>query len=152
MNSILSRFSLRTFFQAVSLLLVVSWARIALAGALEQTIKWVAPAVDFIPLNEPTPVAATSSSGLPVTIRVEHGPGVIVNGQLVANGPGAIWIKAEQAGNETYTPSSTTRAFNLRQAAVSLVRQYADSAPILDSALDTSLLYAASGTNGLRIF
>jgi hypothetical protein len=90
---------------------------------------------------------------------VESGPAVIADGKITVTGSGTIWVKAEQAGNETYLPASATLVFNLRQAAVSLVGQYSDSPPIWDFALNGNLLFAASGAfrsvheqNGVRIF
>jgi hypothetical protein len=152
MDRNLNRFSILTFLPIVTFLALVVRTPVALGASLEQTIRWEAPAKDFIPLNEPTPLLASSSSGLPVTFHVEHGPGVIVDGRLVASGPGAVWVKAEQAGNETYTPASISPAFNLRQAAVSLVGEYSDSAPVRDVAVRGNFLFAACGEQGLHVF
>jgi sugar lactone lactonase YvrE len=51
-------------------------------------------------------VAATSSSGLPVTLSVISGPGTISHGdELTVTGAGRIVLQANQAGNTAFSPA-----------------------------------------------
>ena len=52
--------------------------------------------------GEPVEIAASSSSGLPVTIVVVDGPARIESGRLVALGGGTIHLRASQPGNATW--------------------------------------------------
>jgi len=53
-------------------------------------------------------LAATASSGLPVTYSVISGPGLIMEGDvLVVNGAGTIVMQAAQAGNSAFQPAPT---------------------------------------------
>ncbi len=54
----------------------------------------------------PLVVAATSSSGLPVTLSVISGPGTISHGdELSVTGAGTIVLQASQAGNTAFSPA-----------------------------------------------
>ncbi|MEM7657617.1 MAG: PQQ-dependent sugar dehydrogenase, partial [Bacteroidota bacterium] len=68
-----------------------------------------AQAIDFAPLPpkmDPLasiPMAATASSGLPVTISVVSGPAEIINNELVSTGPsGRVVVRTEQPGNGSF--------------------------------------------------
>ena len=52
---------------------------------------------------------ATSSSGLPVTLTVESGPGFMVGSILSIQGPGSIVIAASQDGDSRFAPAPTVR-------------------------------------------
>jgi hypothetical protein len=80
------------------------------------------------------------------------GPATIVEGKLVAHAAGAIWLKAEQAGNDTYGQASASAVYNVRQAAVSLAGQYSDTSEFHDIEVNGRVLYAACGQQGFRIF
>ncbi|WP_276482472.1 MBG domain-containing protein [Paraflavitalea pollutisoli] len=52
-------------------------------------------------------LAATTTSGLPITYTILSGPGQLRNDTLVILGAGTIRIRAFQAGNETYNEATT---------------------------------------------
>ncbi|RPD41713.1 T9SS type A sorting domain-containing protein [Chitinophaga barathri] len=55
----------------------------------------------------PVPVTAASSAGLPVTLDVVAGPGVLNDSLLALNGAGVITVRGIQAGNDNYLPDTT---------------------------------------------
>jgi hypothetical protein len=78
-------------------------------ASLEQTfvINKAAQSISFaalMPVNKADTVtlAATSTSGLPVSYSVVSGPGIISGSQLTFNGEGQVTVKASQTGNENY--------------------------------------------------
>lgn len=80
---------------------------------LEQNITWSMPATNApLRLNEPVPLAATASSGLPTQFRVESGPAVIENGIVRATNFGRIVLVAEQPGDDHHLPIIAKRTFN----------------------------------------
>lgn len=80
---------------------------------LAQSIGWSAPATNTpLRLNEPTPLVATASSGLPIQFRVKSGPAVIENGIARATNFGRIVLVAEQPGDDRHLPVSEERTFN----------------------------------------
>ncbi|HOC70650.1 MAG TPA: choice-of-anchor J domain-containing protein [Candidatus Hydrogenedentes bacterium] len=61
------------------------------------------PAIGNLCVTSTVPLAATASSGLPVTFEVASGPAVISEGtNLAFTGPGVVSILASQAGNAMY--------------------------------------------------
>ncbi len=89
--------------------------------AYPQTVTWTDNTVSIVPLDTPHPLGATASSGLPITVRVAAGPATLANGQLTVTGPGTVSVVAEQPGDAAYLPVHAARAFNVRQAQLSLV-------------------------------
>ncbi len=80
---------------------------------LEQSLAWSVPATNTpLRLNEPVPLVATASSGLPIQYRVKSGPAVIENGIARATNFGRIVLVAEQAGDDRHLPVSVERTFN----------------------------------------
>lgn len=63
--------------------------------------------------DEPFAVAATSSSGLPVTISVVSGPATITGGTVTLTGSGIVTLRAEQAGNATYAAAAVEHSFTV---------------------------------------
>lgn len=62
-------------------------------------------------------LAATATSGLPVSFAVIGGPATIIDGELQLLGLGEIRIRATQAGDSTYLPAaSVDRSFNVGQS------------------------------------
>ncbi|MFT3827171.1 MAG: heparin lyase I family protein [Chitinophagaceae bacterium] len=51
-------------------------------------------------------LAATASSGLPVSYSVVSGPGSVTNNQLRFIGEGQVVVRAEQAGNDTFAAAA----------------------------------------------
>ena len=50
-------------------------------------------------------VPVFASSGLPVTLYVVDGPGVVTGGQVQFTTPGRVTVRAVQNGNQVYTPA-----------------------------------------------
>ncbi len=72
-----------------------------------QTIIFPAPsALDYFD-GETVSLAATSSSGLPVTLTVVSGPGGLSGTLLGVHGVGSIVISASQAGDGNFLPATT---------------------------------------------
>ncbi len=67
-------------------------------------------AFDILPsapiLNQPLPISAHSSAGLPVLIEVVNGPATIENGSLLLTNSGPVTVRAEQPGNGVYDPET----------------------------------------------
>jgi hypothetical protein len=68
----------------------------------------------------PIMLSATSSAGLPVTYRVESGPGSLVGNQLSLTGAGEVVIQASQAGNDLYQAASVAQSVTVAKAMQSL--------------------------------
>ena len=117
-----------------------------------QTLTWQANTNRVLTLNTPHPLgAATASSGLPVTFRVDAGPATISNGIITVNAPGTVVVTAEQAGNATYEAVRETRTYNVRQAILTPLGAgtggFAWGVKVAGN-----LAYVAGDTNGLEIF
>ncbi|MDO6437172.1 T9SS type A sorting domain-containing protein [Cyclobacterium sp. 1_MG-2023] len=56
--------------------------------------------------DQPVNLSASSSSGLPVTLKVKSGPGKISGTKLTIEGAGAIVVTASQPGNKNYKAAS----------------------------------------------
>ena len=84
-----------------------------------QTITFTSPANRSVSAD-PFPLAATASSGLPVSYVVLSGPATLVGGdQLQITGPGAVTIQANQPGDAFYLPApSVAQTFNAIAAAL----------------------------------
>ncbi len=116
-----------------------------------QSFAWTSP-VAGVPLvwGQAYPLAATASSGLPVTFRVESGPAFIADGTVTVTNVGLVTLVAAQAGDVQF-------------AAVSLIRTFNRPPPLQRlGALDTSgnaravnlvgnLAYVADGGAGLQV-
>ncbi len=75
-----------------------------------QTLSWIGPSPEAkLHPGRPYLVQALSSSGLPVTFRVENGPAYLSNGSLFITGAGSISLIAEQAGDSQYLPTQSVR-------------------------------------------
>lgn len=60
-----------------------------------------------LPQGVPTTLAATASSGLPVTFSVVSGPATISGAVVTATGTGAVVLRAAQSGNANYEPAAS---------------------------------------------
>jgi sugar lactone lactonase YvrE len=70
--------------------------------------------------NTPFAVAATASSGLPVTIAVQSGPATISGNIVTITGAGAVVLVATQPGNTDYSAAApVTESFQITAAASS---------------------------------
>ncbi len=123
-------------------------------GNQRQTITWVSPAPgQVLLLNEPHPLVATSSSGLPVTFRVLGGPGVIQDGVVTARDTGAITLIAEQFGDATYGAASMRMTFNQGRLTLSKLGEWQapESAPAHGVQVDGHRVLLAVYTGGLHL-
>jgi Bacterial Ig-like domain (group 3)/MBG domain (YGX type)/PQQ-like domain len=87
-----------------------------------QTINF--PAIASRPYGSaPFAVSATSSLGssYPVTISVASGPATISGGLVSITGVGTVVLKASQAGNSSYGPTSATESFQVTPAALTVM-------------------------------
>lgn len=111
----------RQLQQIVILLSLVFLAHFpSLRAAEPQTIQFTPPA-RLTWSTTPLILTATASSGLPVTFSVVSGPGVINNGnELTFTAAGSVRVRAEQAGNEQYSPASIERVITVEKATQTL--------------------------------
>ncbi|MBK9137390.1 MAG: SUMF1/EgtB/PvdO family nonheme iron enzyme [Verrucomicrobia bacterium] len=84
----------------------------ALVGRLGQTITF-APLADRLLSMSPFTVSATASSGLPVTFRIVSGPATLSGTSVTLTGTGRVTIRAEQAGNDTYSAAAVEQSFEV---------------------------------------
>ncbi|MBI3985482.1 MAG: right-handed parallel beta-helix repeat-containing protein, partial [Lentisphaerae bacterium] len=71
---------------------------------LDQTIAF--PAISSQAVTGRVGLAATASSGLPVSFAVASGPGTIADGtNLTFTGTGMVWVVARQGGDAIYNPA-----------------------------------------------
>ncbi len=91
------------------------------AGTTTQTLTWTGTTNEILLLDRAYLLAATSSSGLPVTLRVDTGPAVLAGGSITAKGAGTVWVTAEQAGDATFAAARLQRSFNVQQAVLTRV-------------------------------
>ena len=83
------------------------------AGEVTQTINFPPPQRPVVYGSSPDTLAATATSGLPVSYSVVSGPGVITGGNMVSfTGAGTVTIKASQVGGSnggnTYSAAPDT--------------------------------------------
>lgn len=83
------------------------------AGPTNQTISF--PAISDQRTTNTVGLAATASSGLPVSFAVGAGPGMIAGGtNLTFSGTGRVSIVASQAGNSSWNPApAVTNSFQV---------------------------------------
>jgi hypothetical protein len=107
-----------------------------IADSINSLIRQVTPAtartsqtIDFSQIpsgsygTSPIPLNATAldstthnPTNLPVTFKVNSGPGKISGNSLVVLGTGSITIEADQTGNSTYAPASATQTITIAPA------------------------------------
>lgn len=69
----------------------------------------------------PLTLAATSSSGLPITYSVVSGPATIEGNKLTLTGAGSVKVRADQAGNDAYFfAPGVERTFTVAKASQSI--------------------------------
>ncbi len=82
-------------------------------GKTPQTIAFPSPG-DRALSSPPFALAATASSGLPVTFALLSGPASLVIDTLQLTGPGTITVQAGQPGDATYLPAApVSQSFNV---------------------------------------
>ncbi len=107
-----------------------------------------AQTITFAPLNEVTygasaiQLAATASSGLPISYTVQ-GPATVLANLLTITGAGPVAVTASQSGDSQYTAATpVTQAFNVDKAALNVV---AVSASVAQGAPLPALTYTITG-------
>ncbi|MFO1458325.1 MAG: hypothetical protein U1G08_02880 [Verrucomicrobiota bacterium] len=118
---------------------------------LRQTLDWHGFPTNVLPVHVPLPITITSSSGLPVDIRVSESPATLDSGTVTVTGFGTVVVEAGNAGSDTHTPVLERRRFNVPLATFSPVGNlrtdnYANKVQVVDS-----LAYVADGLEGLQI-
>lgn len=96
-------------------------ASVTVAGKLAQTIAFPTPA-DQLANNPPVTLAATASSGLPVTYSLVSGPGILSGNRLTLRGDaGRVLVRASQPGDSRYDPApDVTISFAVSAARVNV--------------------------------
>ena len=121
-----------------------------------QTISWSSPATNAVLVwGRAYPLAATASSGLPVSFRMQEGPAFIAGGQVTATNAGVVVLVAEQAGDTNYAPVGQMRMHNQAPFAGAEKLGAWSGFPrgnALAVQVVGSLAYAAIGEGGLAIF
>ena len=122
---------------------------------LNQSIAWDSPAADqLLLLNQPVPLLARASSGLPVSFRVQSGSAVISNGAVIVTNLGPIVLVAEQAGDAFTSLQAATRTFNPTTFLGDPLGQWPEIVRGEAQAVQVvgDLAYLAIGAGGLVIF
>lgn len=104
----------------------------SISSATSQTITF--PPISTKTLGDPPfALAATATSGLPVTYTVLSGPATVSNNIVTPTGVGMVTIQADQAGNTTYAPAQpVTQSFNVVATTISklIVSPHSTTQPI----------------------
>lgn len=85
-------------------------------AGLSQTISSFPAVPTKTFLDAPFVVAATASSGLPVTFAIVSGPATVSGSTVTLTGAGTVTLMANQSGNGTYGPVSTSQTFRVPKA------------------------------------
>lgn len=119
---------------------------------LPQTLTWAGTTNEVLELDNAYPLSATSSRGLPVTLRVDSGPATLTNGTLVSHQPGIVVVIAEQVGTDIIAPIREFRTFNIRH--VYLAPAGGHDTPGFASAVQVvgNYAYVADHDAGLQVF
>ena len=108
----------------------------ALAEALEYT-------------STPLTLGASSSSTLPVSLRVVSGPALLVGNQLTLTGSGTVVVTAEQSGNSNYNPAqAVTRSLQVSKARQTLSFNLPAS---VDRRVTPTLALTGTASSGLAV-
>ena len=121
------------------------------------TIGKASQAITFNPLANRTygdasfSVAASSSSGLPVSFSVTMGPATIASNSVTLTGAGTVMVSASQTGNENYSAATNVdRSFTVAKASATItltnLHQNYDSTP-----KSVTATTAPSGLSGVSI-
>ena len=127
----------------------------ALGQGVQQYIVWNTPATNAVLLlGQAYPLAATASSGSPVTFRVQSGPAVITAGSITATNLGAVVVIAEQPGNAIYSPAFKSNTFNRTTGYLQNVAEWPGVPQGAASSVQVAGSYAYVGLvhTGLSIF
>ncbi len=114
----------------------------------DQSIQFAAiPSQPFT--ANPISLVASSSSGLPVALRVVNGPATLNGNQLLLTGVGDVTLAAEQAGTATWNAATpVTRSFTVSKVSQSIQFALPESHPFSD----TPIPLTATSSSGLEVF
>ena len=138
--------------RALSLCAVICCIQVT---AAHQSVGWTAPAPEAVlRLQQPYPLEATATSGLPVTFRVAGGPAVISGTTVTATNAGTVVLVAEQAGNAQFSPARASLVVNRStlQLSDAAVWPAVKGGPALGVFVREHLAYVAQGDAGLAIY
>ncbi len=100
----------------------------AFTAAVTVTIERLAQSIDFpAPADRgytpvPFALAATAGSGLPVSFDLVSGPATLDGAGLTLTGPGAVTVRATQAGDATYAAAAPVeRTFTVTKGAAAVI-------------------------------
>ena len=115
-------------------------------GAAGQTITFAALA-NVTTANGPIPLAASASSGLPVTFTLVSGPATLSGSTLALTGTaGTVVVRATQAGNANFAAANAVdRTFTVINATPPPVIAQAPSSRTLNAGDSTTLTVSALG-------
>jgi hypothetical protein len=99
---------------------------IAVSNRANQTITFD-PLPDKVIGDPPFTVAATASSGLPVTFTVSGGACSLAGATVTLTGVGSCTVTAQQAGNASYNYAAVPQTFTIQRAKLFLALILANS-------------------------
>ncbi|MGV3505397.1 MAG: CARDB domain-containing protein [Adhaeribacter sp.] len=119
-----------------------------LVGKASQSISFAALADKTIG-EGPVMLAATASSGLPVSLVLVSGPAALNGAELTLTGTGTVVVQAIQEGNGEYSPAATVeRRFTVRKPS-----QHITFAPLAGKVFgDAPFPLAAVSSSGLPVY
>ena len=115
-----------------------------------QTISFPALASPVSYGVAPVALAASASSGLPVTFSVMSGPGTIIGSALSITGVGTVIVAAGQAGNANYAAAPSVSQMVVVSAAIPLVT-FQQPQPITYGTALGGVLTATAASGGTNI-
>ena len=111
-----------------------------------QTVTF--PAVPATPYNTPgVPLAATVSSGLPITYSILSGPGAVTGNMLTFTGIGMVTVQAGQSGNANYLSAGE----HIRISSTKASQSIAFAAIPAQTFGNPPVTLAATATSGLPV-
>jgi hypothetical protein len=117
---------------------------------MQLVVSRVSQTITFPPIPNqtvgaaPFALAATASSGLPVSYTVTAGPATVSGNMVTVSGAGMVTIQASQPGNSTYAPATPVSQSFTVSASVPTLTGIAPAAGMLGSPATTVTL---TGTN-----
>ncbi len=125
-------------------------SRTVLAAKLNQSISFTAVGNKVLGIA-PFALAATASSGLPVSYRVVSGPATVAGSLLTVTGLGTVTVEVTQAGNTAYNAATpVTQSFSV---AAPLLQNQTISFPAIDDKMSDDEPFAldAVASSGLPV-
>ena len=117
-------------------------------NAALQTITFPQPSSPVTYGASPVTLAATDTSGLPVSYAVTSGPGSISGATLSFTGAGTVVVTASQAGNANYAAATAVSVSIVVNAASQAITFPQPSSPVTYGA---SVTLAATASSGLPV-